>query len=61
VQNAPPKQYWRSFDHFWSTCVKNGTPVLKESLRFHLKSMGWLEDQEKWIQGTRHFGIPVEK
>lgn len=61
VQNLPPPQLWRDFDHFWSTCVKNGSPLIKDSLKMHLRSMGWLENQVKWIQGAQHFGIDIEK
>lgn len=61
VQNSPPPQYWRDFDHFWASCVKNGTPILKDSLKAHLRAMGWLDDQSKWIKGAIHFGINVEK
>lgn len=61
VQNAPPKRGWASFDSFWSSCVKNGTPLLKDSFRAHLKSMGWLHRPEKWVEGAKHFGIPMEK
>ena len=61
VQNSPPESAWSDFDHFWHSCVKNGTPLLKESLKAHLKSMGWLSNQNRWISGAIHFGIPIEK
>jgi hypothetical protein len=61
VQNARPKRNWASFDNFWASCVKNGTPLLKDSFKAHLKSMGWLHRPEKWVEGAKHFGIPMEK
>jgi hypothetical protein len=61
VQNSPPKSSLASFDLFWSSCVKNGTPLIKESFRMHLKSMGWLEKPEKWIEGALHFGLEFDK
>lgn len=61
VQNAPPKAKMVSFDQFWASCVKNGTPVLKESFRAHLKSMGWLNKPDRWVAGALHFGIKMEK
>lgn len=61
VQNAPPPKRWSSLDHFWHASVKNGTPLLLESFRAHLVAMGWRDDQSRWIEGAKHFGIPVEK
>jgi hypothetical protein len=61
VQNARPDVQWQSFEQCWHTCVKNGTPLLMESCKAHLRAMGWLSKPEKWIEGMRHFGIPVEK
>lgn len=61
VQNAPPPKRWSNLDHFWHSSVKNGTPLLFESFKTHLRCMGWLEDQSKWVDGAKHFGIPVEK
>ena len=61
VQNSRPNRGWASFDNFWASCVKNGTPLLKDSFKAHLKSMGWLNKPERWIEGAKHFGIPMEK
>lgn len=61
VQNAPPPKRWSNLDHFWHSSVKNGTPLLFESFKVHLRCMGWLDDQSKWVTGAQHFGIPVEK
>lgn len=61
VQNEPPAKRWMNLDHFWHSSVKNGTPLLFDSFKAHLRAMGWLEDQSKWISGAKHFGIPVEK
>lgn len=61
VQNLPPSKGYASFDQFWGSCVKGGTPVLKESFRAHLRALGWLNKPEKWVEGARHFGIPMEK
>lgn len=61
VQNAPIQRQWASFDMFWASCVKNGTPLIKESFKMHLKSMGWLNKPENYIEGAIHFGIAIEK
>jgi hypothetical protein len=42
VQNTPPNHGWLSFDSFWNSTVKNGTPLLKESFKYHHRAMGWL-------------------
>ena len=61
VQNLPPNHGWPSFDAFWSKCVRNGTPLLKDSFRAHLRAMGWMNDPSKWVEGAKHFGIKIEK
>lgn len=61
VQNEAPQLGWASFDHFWSVCIKGGTPAVKTSCIAHLKAINAWHDQSKWIEGVRHFGIPVEK
>jgi len=61
IRNKPPTKQWQSFDQFWSMCVRNGSPLVKESLRMHLKALGWLEKPEKYLEGAIHFGIMVEK
>lgn len=61
VQNEAPFIGWQNFDHFWSACIKNGTPVLKDACIAHLKSTGRWENQKQWIAGAQDFGIPVEK
>lgn len=60
IENKAPN-VWMSFDQCWSECVKNGTPVLKIQAEAHLKSMGWLDQPDKWLDGLKSFGIPVEK
>lgn len=60
VQNEKPMS-WDSFESFWHECVKNGTPSQMNACKEHLKSLGWLGDQAKWIDGALHFGIPMEK
>lgn len=52
---------WTSFDQCWATCVRNGTPLLKEAAIAHMKSIGKWDDQSKWVEALIHFGIPVEK
>ena len=61
IQNAPPQPQWLSFDHFWNSCVKNGTPLLKESCKAHIKALGWMNKPNKWVDGAQHFGIEMEK
>lgn len=61
VQNSRPEYQWQSFEQCWHSCVKNGTPLLMESCKAHLRAMGWLAKPEKWIEGMKHFGIPLEK
>jgi len=61
VQNTAPVFGWSSFDHFWSSCVKNGTPSIKSSCIAHLKATNRWQDQSKWVEGCTHFGIPIEK
>jgi hypothetical protein len=61
VQNEAPQLGWASFDHFWSVCIKGGTPAVKNACIAHLKATNSWQDQSKWIAGVRHFGIPVEK
>ena len=60
VQNAPPKM-WKNFDQFWNACIKNGGDRHKEACKIHLKSLGWLDKPDKWIDGVINFGIKVEK
>lgn len=60
-QNVPPQVQWQTFEQCWHACVKHGTPLLMESCKAHLRAMGWLNKPEKWIDGMRHFGIPLEK
>jgi len=62
VQNSRPNYVrWQTFEQCWHSCVKNGTPLLMESCKAHLRAMGWLNKPEKWIEGMKHFGIPLEK
>lgn len=61
IQNEPPAKRWANLEHFWHSSVKNGTPLLFDSFKAHMKAMGWLDDQSKWKHGAIHFGIPVEK
>jgi len=61
VQNKRPEARWQTFEQCWNACVKNGTPLLMESCKAHLKAMGWLNKPEKFIDGIRHFGVEVEK
>lgn len=61
VQNESPALGWASFDQFWSACIKGGTASIKSSCIAHLKSIDAWHDQSKWIEGVKHFGIPVEK
>lgn len=61
VQNSPPFPMWRDFDQFWSSAVKNGTPILKAALRAHFKSLGIMDHPDQYIKGALHFGIDVEK
>lgn len=61
VQNTAPIIGWPNFDVFWSMCVKGGTPTVKSACIAHLKSIGAWEDQSKWIDGLKHYGVPVEK
>jgi len=60
VQNKPP-QLWKSFDQFWNACVKNGEERHKNACKIHLKSLGLLDQPDKWIDGVINFGIKVEK
>lgn len=53
-------RHWKSFEQCWASCVKNGSPVLMSACKAHLAAMGWLEHQEKWIDGMVHFGIKIE-
>ena len=61
VQNTAPLLKWPNFDVFWSICVKGGTPTIKSACIAHLKSIGVWEDQSKWIDGLKHYGVPIEK
>ena len=61
VQNSRPQVQWQSFEQCWNTCVKNGTPLLKESCKAHLRAMGWLNQPNRWIEGMLHFGLRIEK
>lgn len=62
VQNEPPFMGWPNFDVFWASCVKNGNNhTVKSACIAHLKAIGYWEDQSKWIDGLKHFGIPMEK
>lgn len=61
VQNARPAVQWQTFEQCWHSCVRNGTPLLMESCKAHLRAMGWLNQPSKWIEGMMHFGIKVEK
>lgn len=57
-QNAPK---WASFEQFWNSSVKNGTPTLLASCKAHVTALGWMEKQDKWVDGVIHFGIKIEK
>ncbi len=61
VENTTPITEWQTFDQFWAACVKNGTPAIKSACIAHLKAIKCWEDSSKWVDGARHFGIPVEK
>ncbi len=61
VQNSAPIRVWSSFDEFWYSCIKGNDYFLMENCKEHLKALGWYGDQRKWIEGVKHFGIPVEK
>lgn len=60
VQNEAPIA-WQNFDQFWNACIKNSNKSVKEACRLHLKSLGFLEKPEKWLDGVMHFGIKLEK
>lgn len=61
VQNTRPLVSWGSFDSFWNTCVKNGTPAIKEACKAHFRTMGVMDKQDQWVRAAEHFGIPIEK
>lgn len=60
IQNEAPIM-WQNFDQFWNASIKNGSNSHKEACKLHLKSLGFLDKPEKWIEGTLHFGIKLEK
>jgi hypothetical protein len=60
VQNEPP-MLWDSWEAFWNSCVKGGTPSLMVACKEHVRCLGWLGDQSRWIKGAIHFGITIEK
>jgi len=57
----PDKNHWKSFEDFFNTCVKNGTPVMMASCKAHVQSLGHLTDQSKWLEGLVDFGIKMEQ
>lgn len=61
VQNAPPQAVWKDFDHFWRSAIKNGSPLIKESLKAHITALGWINKPERYIESALHFGIEIEK
>lgn len=61
VQNHAPVHVYSSFEEFWYSCVRGNDYFLMESCKAHLKALGWMSNQSKWLDGVRHFGVPVEK
>jgi hypothetical protein len=61
VQNSAPIRIWSSFEEFWFSCIKGQDYFLMESCKEHLKALGWYDSQSKWLDGAKHFGIPIEK
>ncbi len=53
--------WWPNFDAFWNECVSGGSQLVKEAAIVHLKSIGSWDDQSKWIDSLKHFGIKTEK
>lgn len=61
VQNSAPIRVWSSFEEFWFACIKGNDYFLMNSCREHLIALGWYDNQNKWLEGAKHFGIPLEK
>ncbi len=59
VENVPPSIIWSSFDEFFNSYAKennvnkNWAKVVKQ----HVKDLGVLKDQSKWLWAVKHFGI----
>jgi hypothetical protein len=61
VQNTPPIFIYSSFEEFWYSCIKGQDYFLMNSAKEHLRALGWYDNQSKWLEGVKHFGIPIEK
>jgi hypothetical protein len=55
------KPLWSNYEQFWKTTIKNGSPLVKEALKAHIKALGHQMDQSKWLSDAQHFGIAIEK
>lgn len=59
VEHVPPPVIWHSFDSFFSNYSKNNNvnPKWKNAIKLHIEKLGWFNDQSKWENGCKHFGI----
>ncbi len=59
VENQPPEKQYASFDAFFHEfALKNEVNLKwKDSLKKHLKAIGCFEDQSKWMDGIKNFGL----
>ncbi|HMG15266.1 MAG TPA: hypothetical protein VK590_07470 [Saprospiraceae bacterium] len=57
--NDEPFKPWTGFDSFFHEyCRKHDVnPKWKTMVKDHIKKLGLIEDQTKWEEGCKHFGI----
>lgn len=57
--NPEPFKPWTGFNAFWHEfCRSTGAnPKWKEMVQKHIEKLGWLDDQTKWMDGVKHFGL----
>ncbi len=57
--NPEPFKPWTGFDSFFHEyCRKHDVnPKWKNMVKAHIEKLGLMNDQTKWVEGCKHFGI----
>lgn len=59
--NHMPQIGWANFDVFWHKIVKkHSSATIKSACREHLVALGVWEDQSRWIEAVKDFGIEID-
>ena len=59
VENVHPGRIWNSFEEFYQDYAnKHGiNKAWLKTVKMHVKDLGCLKNQAKWLECLKHFGI----